>query len=73
MSDTKQKPDGWICEAPGGWYHWEVVSLRSEDGIFTQIVGSNFPSEAAYNAAVIEAKRQGWKARPFVFLDEGEK
>jgi len=78
MTDTKQKPDGWVAVNKDGWIYWDNVSLSCEEEVFSKIVGEmpygqNFESLSDYEAAVDEAKRQGWKARPFVFLDEGEK
>ncbi len=78
MSDTKQKPDGWVIADKTGWFDWENVSLTTEEeafnGICLQVMcGPNFKELKDFGEYVSEAKRRGWKARPFVFLDEGEK
>lgn len=74
---NKQKPDGWVCQDPNGWYHWDNVSLDSDYEVFSKVVnegpyGEHFECLSDYEAAVDDAKREGWKARPFKFLDEVE-
>lgn len=69
------KPDGWVCVDPNGWYHWDNLSLNCEEEVFSKIVGEmpygqNFESLLDFETAVAEAQAKGWKARPFKFLDE---
>lgn len=79
MSDTKQKPDGWVA------YHRKELPIpneimRLERHVWAGLLGYIDPYTTSWGMIerddeYAKAQKEGWSVRPvkLVFLDEGEK